>query len=101
MERPYPAWIRIAGAYGGVDVTISGRESMGWLRESLLEEFGHRHVFVRALVRACIGRSRLTGSPARLAPPPDSRSRECGVSVGVDRPEPHAVRSSTCATASQ
>jgi GT2 family glycosyltransferase len=59
-ERSFGAWLDAAYMYGRNDVIFARDRNQKWLLSAIRQEFQERHGMIRALVRACQGRSRLT-----------------------------------------
>jgi GT2 family glycosyltransferase len=59
-ERSFRAWLDAAHAYGRNDVIFARDRNQKWLLSAVRQEFQHRHLLIRSLVRVCRGRSRLT-----------------------------------------
>jgi glycosyltransferase involved in cell wall biosynthesis len=59
-ERSYRAWLDAAYTYGRNDVIFARDRNQEWLLPTIRQEFLDRHLLIRALVRLCRGRSRLT-----------------------------------------
>jgi GT2 family glycosyltransferase len=59
-ERSFSSWLDAAYTYGRNDVIFARDRNQEWLLSALETEFRQRHILIRALVRACRGRERLT-----------------------------------------
>jgi len=60
-DRSFRAWLEAAYTYGRNDVIFARDRNQKWLLSAIRREFRARHFLIRSLVRACRGRSRLTG----------------------------------------
>jgi glycosyltransferase involved in cell wall biosynthesis len=60
-ERSFRAWLDMARTYGRNDVIFARDRNQKWLLSAIRREFRHRNFLIRALVRMCGRRSRLTG----------------------------------------
>jgi GT2 family glycosyltransferase len=61
-ERSFQSWLEIPYAYGRNDVIFTRDKGQVWLLPMILGEFHSRHVMIRGLTWACLGRPRLTRS---------------------------------------
>jgi GT2 family glycosyltransferase len=59
-DRSFRAWLDAAYTYGRNDVIFARDRNQKWLLPAIRREFQQRHRWIRALVRVCRGRSRLT-----------------------------------------
>jgi len=55
-ERSFPSWLATPYAYGTNDVLFYQKKGQTWLLPTMRAEFHQRHVLIRALTRACLGR---------------------------------------------
>jgi glycosyltransferase involved in cell wall biosynthesis len=60
-ERSFSSWLKIPYAYGRNDV-IFARSGQGWIPYAVREEFGKRHLLIRAVVHTCLGRPILSNA---------------------------------------
>jgi GT2 family glycosyltransferase len=63
-ERSYRSWLDAAYTYGRNDVIFARDRNQKWLLSAIHQEFQHRHMMVRSLVRVCGGRSWLASIAA-------------------------------------
>lgn len=65
-ERSFHSWLEMARAYGRNDVIFARDRNQKWLLPALEAEFRERHALIRALIRLCRRRPRLSAVAARL-----------------------------------
>jgi glycosyltransferase involved in cell wall biosynthesis len=59
-DRSFQSWLDAAYTYGRNDVIFGRDRGQSWLLPKVRREFDERHALVRRLVRACLGRQRIT-----------------------------------------
>jgi GT2 family glycosyltransferase len=65
-HRSFASWLRIPEAYGRNDVIMGRDQGRAQILRQLGTEFHYRRVWLRTLIRLCVGRPRLTALLARL-----------------------------------
>lgn len=60
-ERSFASWLEIPYVYGRNDVIFAQKRGQVWLLPRIREEFTTRNGLIRALVRTCLNRPRLSG----------------------------------------
>ncbi|HZX95199.1 MAG TPA: glycosyltransferase [Myxococcales bacterium] len=64
-ERSLESWSRMHRSYGQVEVSIHGRLGHENALDTLADNWSHLHPATKSLVKACIGRPRLTAAAER------------------------------------
>lgn len=60
VSRSFASWMSTPYEYGRNDVIFSQEKGQTWLLPQVLQEYKGRHLFIRALTRACLDRHRLS-----------------------------------------
>lgn len=64
-ERSFQSWIDGASAYGRNDVLFGRDRNQSWLLAQIRREFDQRNIWLRRLVRLCLGRDSATSVASR------------------------------------